>query len=58
MSKEILEKAKKFDLFIAPHELKDFKILDPEKAEELFTIGYNATKEKLNDIDIERIMRD
>jgi NTE family protein len=58
MSKEILEKAKRFDLFIAPHELKNFKILDPEKAEELYAIGYNATKEKLNDIDIERIMRD
>jgi NTE family protein len=48
MSKEIIEKAKKFDLFIAPPELRNYKILDPEKAEELFEVGYKATKEKLN----------
>ena len=52
MSKEIAEKAKKFDLFIAPLELRNYKILDPEKAEELFSVGYNATKEKLKEIDI------
>jgi NTE family protein len=48
MSKEITEKAKKFDLFVAPPELRNFKILDPEKAEDLFELGYRATKEKLN----------
>jgi NTE family protein len=48
MSKEINEKAKKFDLFVAPPELRNFKILDPEKAEDLFELGYRATKEKLN----------
>jgi NTE family protein len=48
MSKEIHEKAKKFDLFVAPPELRNFKILDPEKAEDLFELGYRATKEKLN----------
>jgi len=47
ISKEIAEKAKKFDLFVAPPELRNFKILDPEKAEVLFEIGYNATQEKL-----------
>ncbi len=47
MSKEIAEKIKKFDLFIAPPELKDYKILDPEKALELFEIGYKATLKKL-----------
>ena len=36
MSKEISEKAKKFDLFIAPIELRNYKILDPEKSNELF----------------------
>lgn len=56
MSKEIYEKAKKFDLFIAPQELRNYKILDPEKACELFEVGYNATKEKLKDIDIESIL--
>jgi NTE family protein len=56
MSKEIFEKSKKFDLFIAPPELRNYKILDPEKAHELFEIGYNATKEKLNEIDIEKLI--
>jgi NTE family protein len=56
MSKEIFEKAKRFDLFIAPPELRNYKILDPEKAYELFSIGYNATKEKLKDIDIDSLI--
>jgi NTE family protein len=56
MSKEIFEKAKRFDLFIAPLELRNFKILDPEKANVLFEIGYNATKEKLNEINIEKLI--
>jgi len=50
VSKEVLEKAKRFDLYIAPQELKNYKILDPEKAEEVFQVGYNATKEKLKEI--------
>jgi NTE family protein len=56
MSKEIFEKAKKFDLFIAPQELRNFKILDPEKAHELFDIGYIATNEKLKEIDINSLL--
>jgi NTE family protein len=56
MSKEIVEKAKKFDLFIAPLELKNYKILDPEKAEELFKVGYKAAKEKLKEVDIDRFL--
>jgi NTE family protein len=55
ISKEIAEKAKKFDLFIAPPELRNYKILDPEKADELFSIGYKATKEKLKDADIKKL---
>jgi NTE family protein len=55
MSKEILEKSKKFDLFIAPVKLKDFGILDPERAEELYEVGYNATKEKLKDPGIQKL---
>jgi len=50
VSREVLEKAKRFDLFIAPQELKNYKILDPEKAEEVFQVGYKATKEKLKEI--------
>jgi NTE family protein len=56
MSKEISEKAKKFDLFIAPPELRNYKILDPEKSAELFMIGYKATNEKLKTIDVESII--
>jgi NTE family protein len=47
MSREVTEKSKKFDIFIAPLELKDYKVLDPEKAGEVFEIGYKATMEKL-----------
>jgi NTE family protein len=56
MSKEIGEKAKRFDLFVAPLELGNYKILDPEKAEELFSIGYNYTIEKLKLIDIKALI--
>jgi NTE family protein len=49
MSKGEIEKLKKFDLFVAPPELKDYKIHDPEKAEELFEIGYRASIKKLED---------
>jgi NTE family protein len=53
MSKEINEKSKKFHILVAPPELSGFKILDPEKAEDLFTIGYNATKNELKKTDPE-----
>lgn len=53
MSKDVLEKAKRFDIFIAPPELRNYGFLDPDKTQEVFDLGYNATKEKLNDIDID-----
>jgi NTE family protein len=53
VSKDILEKAKRFNLFIAPQQLKNYKILDPEKSKEVFRIGYKATKEKLIEIEAE-----
>lgn len=56
MSKEIAEKSKRFDMFVAPPELRNFKILDPEKAEDLFSVGYEATKEKLKDAKIRQMM--
>ncbi len=56
MSKEIIEKAKKFDLFVAPPELGNYKILDPEKAGELYEIGYKAAKEKLQEFDITKLL--
>lgn len=55
MSREIMEKSKKFDLFIAPSELRNFKILDPEKAKELFNVGYKETKLKLKDAGIKKL---
>lgn len=56
MAKEIGEKSKRFDLFIAPPELINYKMLDPEKAQEMFDIGYNATKNKLNESDTQIII--
>lgn len=56
MLREVLEKSGKFDLLIAPIELKNFGILDPEKAEELFKIGYKETKEKLKDPYIQKLI--
>jgi NTE family protein len=53
MSKDVLEKAKRFDLFIAPPELRNYGFLDPDKSQEVFDLGYYATKEKLKDIDID-----
>jgi hypothetical protein len=57
MSKELEHKSKKFDLFIAPPELKNYKILDPEKAVEVFEIGYKATKSKLRDPDLQSFIK-
>lgn len=56
MSKEVLEKSKKFDLLIAPLELRNFGILDAEKAVGLFDVGYKATKEKLKDPEIKKLI--
>jgi NTE family protein len=49
MTKEAREKAGKFDLLVAPPELMNYGILDPEKADELFDLGYRSTKEKLSE---------
>lgn len=56
MSKELDHKAKKFDIFIAPPELRNYKILDPEKAIEVFDIGYSATIEKLKSPEIQKLL--
>jgi NTE family protein len=56
MTKEVTEKAGKFHLLVAPPDLKNYGILDPEKAEELFTLGYNATKGRLMEEDIKRAL--
>jgi NTE family protein len=56
MMKEVAEKAKKFDIFIAPLELRNYKILDPEKSQLLFEIGYCATREKLKTINLSKLL--
>jgi NTE family protein len=56
MSKELKEKSGKFDLLVAPPELTNYKILDPEKAEEVFNVGYMATQEKLKHLEISSIL--
>ncbi len=57
MSKEVNEKAGKFDIFIAPLELKNYKILDPEKAVEVYEIGYKATRKTLKDPVVRDLLR-
>lgn len=54
MSKEVFEKEKKFDLFVAPPELKNFRILDTLKAKEMFDVGYRSTLEKLKNFDVKK----
>ena len=56
VSKEVSEKSKKFDLLIAPPELRSYRILDPEKSDALFSVGYKSTKEKLKNIDLEAVL--
>ncbi|HLN20746.1 MAG TPA: patatin-like phospholipase family protein [Bacteroidales bacterium] len=58
MSKEIIEKSRRFDLCIAPEALKDYKVLDTSKAEEMFNIGYLDTREKLKNFDIKKLLKD
>lgn len=55
MSKEVIEKSKRFDMLIAPQKLRNYKILDPEKSGEVFRVGYEATKEKLRDADFRKM---
>jgi NTE family protein len=51
-TKEAEGKSGRFDLFIAPDELKNFGFLDVDKAEDLFKLGYKFTCEKLNKFDL------
>ena len=56
LSKELEMKENLFDVFIAPPELKNYKIFDNEKALEVFDIGYNATINKLEDPEIRKLI--
>jgi NTE family protein len=55
-AKEAEEKRKKFDLLIAPPELKKFGILEVESADAIFDLGYKKTKEKLRDPEVQKII--
>jgi NTE family protein len=58
VAKEVALKSGKFDLFVAPSELRNYKILDPEKAQEVYEIGYDATNALLNQPEIMKIFKD
>jgi NTE family protein len=51
-TKEAEGKAGRFDLFIAPDELKNFGFLEIDKADDMFKLGYKVTCEKLNKADL------
>jgi len=55
-AREVEEKGKKFDILFAPKELTMFGILESDRADDLFEMGYNNAKEKLNDPEIQRII--
>jgi len=58
MAKEVELKASSFDIFIAPDELRKYKILDPQKAIEVYNIGYKETKKKLEEPETKRLIRE
>jgi NTE family protein len=55
-TKEVLEKKKNFDLLIAPPELTKFGILEVEKADDIYEMGYKTTKERLRDPEVQKIL--
>ncbi|MBN2764391.1 MAG: patatin-like phospholipase family protein [Bacteroidales bacterium] len=55
-AREVVEKRKKFDLLIAPPELTKFGILEVEKAEALYEMGYKTTREKLKDPEVKKVI--
>ena len=56
ISREVAIKSGKFDLFVAPSALHNYKILDPEKAQEVYEIGYNETIKLLKETDFLKIV--
>ena len=56
VAREITEKSKRFDLFIAPQDLRNYGILSPDEAEAVFKIGYKATKEKLKEPEVQQLI--
>lgn len=56
MSKEVNEKARRFNLLFSPPALSNYKILDPEKSEEVYNTGYIAAQKKLADKEVQKSM--
>ncbi len=54
-AKEAKEKKKSFDLLIAPSEITKFGILEVQKADALFDIGYKRTREKLKEPEVQKV---
>jgi NTE family protein len=54
--KEALEKSKRFDLYIDPEELRKYTVLETEKADEVFSIGYKTTKDLITTTGILNIL--
>lgn len=55
-AKEVEDKSNMFDILVAPPEITKFGILDVEKADALFEMGYKKTREKLKDPGIQKII--
>ncbi len=53
VSKDVKEKSSRFDLFIHPPQLVNFNLLNPEKAQEIYEIGYKETRKALKKINWE-----
>jgi NTE family protein len=58
LSRDIHEKSKKFDLVFAPSELKNYKVLNTLKASELFEVGFNATRKKLKEDAVKKVIEE
>lgn len=56
MAKEVELKASRFEIFIAPDELRKYKILDLQKAIEVYNIGYKETKNKLEEPEMQKFI--
>lgn len=50
LEKDLKAKSRKFDLFIQPPELEKYNILNPDKALEIYEIGYKTTRKALKNL--------
>jgi NTE family protein len=55
-AKEAEAKKDKFDLFIAPSDITKFGILEIEKANAFFDMGYEKTRERLKEPEVQKVI--